>query len=610
MQKIKDALISAWKAACYSFAFCFRNNRRDTLWEILLLVLQTVLGYGTIIVTGKLISSLQAHITQGKSTTFSVYDFIRGGYFIPIVAVVAILFGEIIISKVKSFISTRRRHILRFANALEMRDHKASLDIACIRSKLYDDVESKIEELPDGWFTRISFSSELMGFVGTLITFALFGISLAVTHPFYVFVIIITAVPMLIAEFKAVNSIWKLSLDLVPHSKQRGVLERAYRNSTSFLQAVMFNQLPTLRGQIKENQNHVIKLNDELRFRNMQITLATYLVAMAGLSFVLLHSVWNTLSIGGDLGVLTVILASSRRLQASTRDIVLQIASQWSSVKGIIIIEEEYFAMRPLLQTIDPVNPQFNGLPRIRFENVCFSYPQTDTLVLRNILFTVEPGSKVTIVGRNGSGKSSLMSLLLRHYDPTSGKIVVGDIPLRSITPQVWSGHASALLQEFAIHDRKIAEEIASSRLDRPLEMDVVRESARFAEFESIVEKDPLGYSSQIGIEFGGRDFSGGEKQRLALARARYRQTPIFILDEPDARLDPETSQKLAENIFALKDVTVIMVTQHVSRAIQSDNILVLDDGELVEQGTHDELLTIGGKYASMFEKDKRRLGA
>ena len=266
--------------------------------------------------------------------------------------------------------------------------------------------------------------------------------------------------------------------------------------------------------------------------------------------------------------------------------------------------------MSPLLQTLEPVKPEFNGPPRIRFENVCFSYPQADALVLRNISFVIEPGSKVTIVGRNGSGKSSLIGLVLRQYDPTSGSIFAGDIPLRNIAPQAWSIHASALLQEFSIHDRKVAEEIASSRLREPVDMEIVREATRFAEFESVVDSDPMGYASQIGTEFGGRDFSGGEKQRLALARTRYRQTPILILDEPDAKLDPEASQRLAENIFSLKGVTVIMVTQHVSRATKSDKIIVLDKGELAEEGTHAELIAKGGKYAGMFDKDRTRLGA
>jgi len=608
VNKIKEIVSTAFNAARHSFSFCFRNNKRDTVAEMLLLASQTVLSYCAILVMGNLISSLQGHITGKQIATFTVNDFINGGYFIPVVCFVAILFAEIVLQKFRSFISSRRRQILKIANTEEINAFKGSLDIARIRSKQFDDIERKIDELPEGWYTRISFSGEVMSMLGEVITLVTFGVSLLLTNPLYVAIIVLTAIPMAVAEFIALNRAWLLSLELIPHHKRRGVLQRVYYGSTSFLQGLMFNQMDELSKQIRQNHNHVIKVYDRLRWSNIQITLGAYLIAMTGMSIVILHSVWNTVSVGGDLGVLTIILASSRRLQGSTRDIVLQVASQWLSAKGMIIIEKEFFGMKPLIQTDAPVSPAFSNAPMIRFENVSFSYPDTDTLVLKDISFNIEPGSKVTIVGRNGSGKSSLIGLLLRHYDPTAGRIVVGDICLRNIAPPVWSDHVCALLQNFTVHERTVGEEIASSRLDAPIDMKMVQMSAKFADFEKIINEDINGYKSQIGTKFGGREFSGGEEQRLALARARYRNTPIFILDEPDAKLDPEASQRLMDNVFALTGVTVIMITQHVSRAKRSDKIIVLDAGEVVEVGRHDELIALHGKYSSMFKKDSSRL--
>jgi ATP-binding cassette subfamily B protein len=574
-----------------------------------ILILQTLIAYYTIVVTGMIITTLQNHMTGKQFNTFTINDFVAGGYLFPVVCLIAIFFIEIVLKKIKSFVSSRCQHILRVANYREINDLKASLDIARKRSKQFDDVEKKIDELPNSWFTRISFSREVMFLFGEIITFIIFGLSLVSSHPLYIAILVVTTVPMMIAEFTAVNRSWRLSLELIPHHKKRSVLQKAYYGTTSFLQGVMFNQMGTLSKLIQENQDYVLKKFEQLRWSNLQITLGAYLFAMAGLSFVLIHSVWNTVSVGGDLGALTVVIASSRRLQISARDIVLQIANQWLSARGMIIIEKEYFGMKPMLKTENPVNPEFSGSPRIRFEKVCFSYPDRDSLVLKEISFTIEPGSKIAIVGRNGSGKSSLIGLLLRHYDPTSGKIVVGDINLTNITPPVWSNYACALLQDFEVHDRKIGEEIASSRLEEPIDMEKIREAVKFAEFQTIVEEDPNGYDSQIGTEFGGREFSGGEEQRLALARVKYRNTPILILDEPDAKLDPEAAQRLIDNVFALKGVTVIIVTQHVSRATRGDKVIVLNEGEVAEQGKPSELLALGGKYASMFNKDKVRLG-
>ena len=198
----------------------------------------------------------------------------------------------------------------------------------------------------------------------------------------------------------------------------------------------------------------------------------------------------------------------------------------------------------------------------------------------------------------------------MRHYDPTSGAVFAGDINLRNIEPQVWSNVASALTQEYTVLERCIGEEIASSRLGQPIDLEVVAASARFANFDEVVDSDPKGYESQIGVEFGGRDFSGGERQRLALARVHYRGTPILILDEPDAKLDPESAQKVIDKVFALKDITVIMITHHVSRAERCDKVIVMGKGEIAEQGTHQELIARNGMYAQMHEKDRKRLGS
>jgi len=241
---------------------------------------------------------------------------------------------------------------------------------------------------------------------------------------------------------------------------------------------------------------------------------------------------------------------------------------------------------------------------------VGFSYPDTDAEVLKGVSFTIKPGSRVAIVGKSGNGKSTIQALLMRHYDPTSGAVFAGDINLRNVEPDVWSNIASSLTQEYAVLERPVGEEIASSRLGDILNLERVAASSRFANFDEVVMADPKGFDSQIGVEFGGRDFSGGERQRLALARVHYRGTPILVLDEPDARLDPESAEKVMDQVFALKGITVIIITHHVSRAERCDHVIVMGKGEIAEEGTHEELMRKGGLYASMHKKDQERLGS
>lgn len=609
MNKLKDTFGTAYHAMRYSFLFCWRNNKKDTIAGLFFLVLLTALGYLAVILMGQLVGVLQKIISEGRKVQFSFPEVVLEDFFLPITLMVIVLLTEMVLRKLSWYFSSRWRHTLRIANNRELNDHKASLDVARFRSKKFDDLKRKIEELPQNWYTRIGLATEMMDMFRELATLIVFGVSLLMFSPVYVAVIIGSSLLALSAEFKAVNKFWKLSLDLAPHHKKRHVLERAYDGVISFLQGLMFRQMPTLRKQIDENTDIALAKYSELRRSTLQEGLVTHFLAMAGLCAVLIHAIGITISTGGDIGALTVLIASAKRLQGSMIGVVSQIAENWNAAKGTIMIEREFFGTKPLLQTINPVSPTFAVPPTIRFENVSFVYPDTDKLVLRNVNLTIESGSRVAIVGKNGSGKSSLVALLLRHYDPTSGKICVGDLYLRNIIPSSWRDSVSALTQEYSINDRSVGEEIASSRLDSPIDSELISEGSRFACFDEVMNSDPKGYDSQIGTEFGGREFSGGEEQRLALARVKYRNTPILILDEPDAKLDPETAQKVINNIFSLRGVTVIIITQHLSRATACDKVVVMHEGEIVEQGTPVELMRLQGRYASMFKKDKERLG-
>jgi ATP-binding cassette subfamily B protein len=442
-----------------------------------------------------------------------------------------------------------------------------------------------------------------------VVSFLLFGASLLWYKPLYALILVVTALPMAVVEFQLVARWWDLTQGFVPHHKKRHVLEKPYSSPHSFVQALMFNQMPALRQQIDVNVNDVISSYDKIRALIVKREVFTYLFSVLVLCGVIIHAIRSTLTTGGEIGTLTIVMAAAKIFQKNLENIVSLIAEHWNSAKGIILIEKEFFGLKPLISTKHSVTLKFNGIPLIRFERVSFAYPQSDTLALKEVSFTLEPGSKVAIVGKSGNGKSTIQALLTRQYDPTSGSIFVEDIDLKRIEPSRWNQFIAALTQEWAILERPIGEEIASSRLGETIDLEEVAASARFANFVEVVDADPAGYNSQIGTEFGGREFSGGEKQRLALARVHYRGTPILILDEPDAKLDPESAKKVMERIFALKGVTVVIITHHVSRAEQCDKIIVMGKGEIAEQGTHAELMARNGVYASMYRKDQKRLG-
>ena len=608
MRKVKETLMTLLLAARYSFSFCWRNSKRETIGRLVVAITTTLLVYFTIHATGLIINDVQSLMGKFKAGGGSFSEVIGGQLFGPAVLLLGVLLSGVILGRFNWFYRSTWNHTLRFANQRELNDHRATLDVARFRSKEYDDLSRRIQELPSSWQTRIGFSDEMFGLFTTLVSFGLFGASLLWYKPVYALILVLTALPMMVVEFQCVALWWNLFQELVPHHKKRAVLEKPYHGANTFVQALMFNQMPALRREIDINVGDVLEKYDRIRKTTFRREMITHLFAVTGLCLVILHAIWSTIAHAGAIGTLTVLIAASKTFQGNLEAIVSLIAEQWNNAKGVILIEKDFLGLKPALKTEYPVVPKFNITPTIKFERVCFAYPDTDTLVLKNVSFTIEPGTKLAIVGKSGNGKSTILALLMRYYDPTSGAVYAGDVNLRNIEPNEWSNVASALTQEYTVLERCVGAEIASSRLGEAIDSEAVNASSKFANFDEVVDSDPKGYESQIGVEFGGRDFSGGEKQRLALARVHYRGTPILILDEPDAKLDPESAQKVIDRVFALEGVTVVMITHHVSRAERCDKVIVMGKGEIVEQGTHGELMAQNGIYTSMYAQDRKRL--
>lgn len=611
MRQLKEAFSTILRASKYSLSFCLRNCKKLTVIRLLIALAATLLSYLYIQATGQLVNAVQKAIENfSGQVDQSLRGFLTSGLVPPILFFFVVAWVTRTVGSYTWFFRSKWNQILRFSNQRELQEHRATLDIARIRSKEYDDLKRRISELPYGWSTRISFSEDLNRLITALVSFVIFGTSLLWYNPIYAVIILVASLPMVIVEFHLNSLWWKLFQDLMPENKKRAVLETPYSGTVAFVQALMFNQMPTLRKKIDMSTSVVLGAYSDIRKKSVKSRQWVSAVTIFGLVVVIAHASWSVITHSGGLGTLTIILAAARTFQNNLEQIVDLVSEQWNSVKGVILIEEEFFGMGSMIETKYPVVPPKDVTPEIRFEGVSFAYPnKPERMVLEDVSFTLSPGSKTAIVGTSGNGKSTIEALLMRHYDPTSGRILVNGIDLRNIRPADWSTVASALTQSYTILERPIGEEIASSRMDDPIDMDELRAAAKFANFEDVVNSDPQGFASQIGTEFGGREFSGGEQQRLAIARVRYRGTPVLILDEPDASLDAESAQKVIDNIFALQGVTVVMITHHVARAEKCDHIIVMGKGKVVEQGSHTELMALNGHYVSIRSKDRERLG-
>ena len=242
--------------------------------------------------------------------------------------------------------------------------------------------------------------------------------------------------------------------------------------------------------------------------------------------------------------------------------------------------------------------------PEIVFDNITFSYPGSEVPVLKNFSLTIKPGEKLAIIGVNGAGKTTFVKLLCRFYDPQEGSITIDGINLRDIDLRSWYDKIGALFQEYSNYHFSVKESIGIGRTNEPISLDRVKKSAEASEAHVFIEAWEKQYEQQLSNEFSeGKQPSVGQWQKLALARAFYRDPNILILDEPTSSIDAEAEAKIFKKLEKLpKDKTVILISHRFSTVRQADSIIVIEDGKISEHGTHKDLLKLKKTYAKLFE--------
>jgi ATP-binding cassette subfamily B protein len=313
---------------------------------------------------------------------------------------------------------------------------------------------------------------------------------------------------------------------------------------------------------------------------------------------------WRTLAGQFTVGDLTFLAGSFRRL----RTLFEGLLASFSSTAGQALYLDDlfsFFEVEP--EIVSPDDPRSFPKP-IRqgfvFENVGFMYPGSERWAVRHLSFTLRAGEVVALVGENGAGKTTLVKLLTRLYDPDEGRILLDGHDLREYDLDGLRGNMGVIFQDFVRYNFSAADNIAVGRIAARNDRARIERAATRSQADEVIARLPAGYEQMIGKRFkNGVELSGGEWQKIAIARAYMREAEVLILDEPTAALDARSEYEVFRRFKELSEgKTAILISHRFSSVRMADRILVLADGKVEAAGTHEELVAQRGRYSELFE--------
>jgi ATP-binding cassette subfamily B protein len=585
-------------------AMVWRTSPQLTASSLLLRLLRAVLPVAALYI-GKLIIDDVVLLVQVPNKPQTLQQWLHSGLLNRLGVLLLVEFAMAVLSdvlgRVVSLVDSLLSERVSNASSVRLMEHAATLDLEDFEHAEFQDQLERARRQTSG---RMALIAQLFSQAQDIVTVASLAAALVVYSPWLIVLLLVALVPAFVGEAHFNAQSYSLDYRRTPERRELDYVRQTAASVETAKEVKIFGLNRFLIDRYVRLATDFYAANRRLAQRRAFWGALFTTIGTVGYYLAYTYVAWRTLAGQFTVGDLTFLAGSFRRL----RTLFEGLLASFSSTAGQALYLDDlfsFFEVKP--EILSPDNPRPFPKP-IRqgfvFENVGFRYPGNERWAVRHLSFTLRAGEIVALVGENGAGKTTLVKLLTRLYDPDEGRILLDGHDLREYDLDGLRGNMGVIFQDFVRYNLTAADNIAVGRIiarnDRPR----VERAATRSQADEVIGKLPAGYEQMIGKRFkDGVELSGGEWQKIAIARAYMREAEVLILDEPTAALDARSEYEVFRRFKEISEgKTAILISHRFSSVRMADRILVLADGKVEAAGTHEELVAQRGRYSELFE--------